>query len=65
MAGKAKRKISEWAIKVVQLKADLMGAGLIKTAHAMEAAIKQVGWELAEGNAAYPVGPKARKKVKK
>jgi hypothetical protein len=35
-------------VRVVQLKADLMRAGLVQTGHAMEPVTQKVGWEIAE-----------------
>lgn len=36
-------------VRIVQLKGDAMKARLFKTGHALEEAVKAVGWELAEG----------------
>jgi hypothetical protein len=37
-----------FASKVALLKEEAMRIGLVVTAHSLEAAVKQVGWELAE-----------------
>lgn len=42
------KQINKYAIKLVKLKDELTRAGYPQTSHALEAAVKQIGWELAE-----------------
>lgn len=46
--GKLPEGAHELANRIVQLKADAIAMGLIKTGHAMEEATQAVGWEMAE-----------------
>ncbi len=41
-------RIDKYAVTLVALKDELMRNGYIATAHAMEGAVKAIGWELAE-----------------
>lgn len=41
-------KVDKYAIQLVTLKEEMMRAGYVKTAHALEEAVKAVGYEIAE-----------------